>query len=104
MLAVLAYFPIFGWFFPMFLKGKDEFCQFHAKQGLGAVVFFLITFISAWLIGNATPYFLRYVEWGLLILAAVLYILILFIGFLTAIRGKKKPIPFIGKKADNWPL
>ncbi|MBX7058659.1 MAG: hypothetical protein K1X75_11385 [Leptospirales bacterium] len=59
--AAAAYIPLVGWAYAYFSKKEDDYCQFHARQGLklnaviGLIYFavwFLETFpITAWFFG-----------------------------------------------------
>lgn len=80
---------------PLLLKPKNNYCQFHAKQGLVLFGFsILISIIGAipvigWLIG--------FFGWIVVILFTVL-------GFLNALQGRKWNMPYLGKFAKKISL
>ena len=78
---------------PLLLKKKNEFCFFHAKQGMVLFIFSLAVLILGaipilgWLI--ITP-----LGW---IIVGVLSLL----GFINALQGKKWEMPYIGRYAKK---
>lgn len=79
-LAALSYLWIFC-LIPL-LKSKDEFVQFHAKQGL--IIFFIELILS--LVG-----WIPLVGW----LASVVVTIVALIGLIKALNGEKWKIPYI---------
>jgi len=77
---------------PLLLKSKNEYCQFHAKQGLVLFGFsILISIIGVvpvlgWLIG--------FFGWIVVIIFTVL-------GFVNALQGRKWKMPYLGKFAKK---
>jgi len=78
---------------PLLLKKNDEFCQFHARQGLVLFIFSLIIMVLGgipvlgWLI-------ILPVGWILIAILALL-------GIINALQGKKWEMPFLGKFAKK---
>ncbi len=81
--AVLSYLWI-GCFIPMIVCPGDEFCMFHAKQGLRLLIVGAIASALANLIG---------IGW----LVTVGWLYLMYVGMKNALNGLKKPLPFIGK-------
>jgi len=78
---------------PLLTRKNDEYCQFHAKQGL---VLFIGSFavmvlgmipILGWLI--VLPF-----GWLLIVILSIL-------GIINALQGKKWEMPFLGKYAGK---
>ena len=91
-MAVIAYIL----FFVPLLTGdakKDEFVKFHTKQGL---VLFILAVLNN-MIGWIVRFYLWYtISWIISLCTLVLLIL----GIINAVNGKKEPLPLIGKYAD----
>lgn len=94
-MAVLAYIL----FFIPLLTGdakKDEFVKFHTKQGL---VLFLICVIVN-IIHSMMPYSLYWTfSWVFSVLGLGMLILLI-LGIVNAVNGKKEPLPVIGSLAE----
>jgi len=103
-LAVFAYFPAFGWFFPMFLGTRSSLCQYHARQGFAAFVFFTLCSAITWLVNHSVPSFISAVEVVLYGAAILTYGVLLVCGVVTASKSEEAPLPIIGKRAANLPL
>jgi uncharacterized membrane protein len=91
-MAVVAYIIFFV---PLLTESKnDPFVKYHVKQGL---VLFLAG-VAVWLIMNVIPVF------GLLIgpILDIVLIVLLVMGIINAVNGVQKPLPIIGKFADNF--
>ena len=80
---------------PLLAKKDSPFAQYHGKQGLalfiGEVIlgFVWIVPFLGWIIGG--------VGW---LIAFILFIM----GLMNALSGKMKPLPVIGKMAENWKI
>jgi len=89
-MAVIAYILFFV---PLLTESKnDPFVKYHIKQGL---VLFLASFIS--MIVYKMPVIQIFVP----ILNVALLVLFI-VGIINAVNGKEKPLPIIGKFADNF--
>ena len=104
MLAILAYFPVFGWFFPMFLGAGDGLCRYHARQGFAAFVFFTLCSAAAWLLSQSIPTFIGFVVHLMYAACVGSYVYLLVRGARVAVRAEEKPLPLIGMRAENLPL
>ncbi len=89
-IAVLSYlFLLF--LVPLLLKRDSEFAQFHAKQGLVLAIAWFVVMIFGMI-----PFI------GMLLWLFCLVLSI--IGIVNALSGQKKPLPIIGKYADNFKI
>lgn len=86
-LAALSYLN-FLLLVPLFIKDKDEFVKRHLKQGLflslGLILlpFVLIIPLLGWVVGAV---------WF------VFWLVLWLIAFISALSGREKPIPLVGK-------
>jgi len=77
---------------PLLLKSKNEYCQFHAKQGL--VLFGFSIIIS--IIGV-----IPILGWLVAFLGWIIVVIFTILGFLNALQGKKWQMPYLGKFAKK---
>lgn len=85
--ATLAYISVLV-VLPMFLKSKNEFCQFHASQGIG--IFFL-------------GFFILFLTLFLPFIGALLFLLFLLLSIFVIMKvwkGEKWKIPFVFEIGD----
>ena len=86
-IAVLSYLN-FLMLVPLFVKGKDDFVKMHLKQGLFlSLAFVLLPFVLiipllGWVIGAV---------WF------AVWLMLWIIAFISAVTGKEKPIPLVGR-------
>lgn len=91
-MAVVAYIIFF---IPLLTEAKnDPFVKYHVKQGL---VLFICSF-GVYLVGQVIPV-LGFVVASLL---NIVIIVLLIVGIINAANGDEKPLPLIGKFADNF--
>jgi len=90
--TIWAVFAYILFFVPLLIPEakNDPFVKFHVKQGL---VLFL-----AWLVAGVLSVPLFFIIWLVYIFLLVLLIL----GIMNAINGKKEPLPLIGQFADKF--
>ncbi|MDN3586429.1 DUF4870 domain-containing protein [Pedobacter aquatilis] len=102
--AIVSYFWFIGWliaYFAMYKDNKTELARYQLRQtllfhiattvvswGLG-ILFGLLIFTTG---GFSIYYVLRAIQVGFFILWII--------GLIGAINGEKKPIPFIGERAQ----
>jgi uncharacterized membrane protein len=103
-LAIISYFPVFGWFFPMFFGREGSLGRYHARQGFMAFVFFSLCSAFAWLASHSVPTFIGFIEHFLYLGAIGLYLYFIVRGTIAAVRLEERPLPLIGKKAEALPL
>ena len=88
---------------------KDEFIKYHTKQGLVLAGVGLISLAIRWMVPTGAYFYYGfgtgYLLWafvGLLITVLQIGIFILaVIGIMNAVQNEKKPLPLIGKFAEN---
>jgi uncharacterized membrane protein len=107
--AVLAYIPVVGWLYVLFLQRQNAFAIFHLKQSIGLFLFLLATFIVwavvAWLLVWIP--LMAAVSAGLftLVIAAYLYGFVAWIlGIINALRNQLTPLPGFGAWASRLPI
>ncbi|QQS61847.1 MAG: hypothetical protein IPN70_02810 [Candidatus Moraniibacteriota bacterium] len=86
LIAALAYIIFF---IPILVAKEDKFAMYHANQGL----LLLLMAIGINVVGTIIPIF----GWFLILPLGNIFVLVLtIIGFLSAYKGEKKPLPLIG--------
>jgi len=94
-MAVLAYIL----FFVPLLTGdakKDEFINFHTKQGLVLFLLCVVINIIHWMM----PYYLYWSFGWVFSLLWLGTLVLLILGIMNAVNGKKQPLPVIGGLAS----
>jgi len=91
-MAVVAYLLFFV---PLLIDEvkDDPFVKFHVKQGL--LIF--LTLIAGLMVGV-----IPLIGWLIAMIAPFFVFVMLVIGILNALAGKKEPLPLIGKYAEEW--
>jgi len=90
-MAIIAYIIFF---IPLLTDAKnDPFVKYHVKQGL----LVLITGIIAGILGNILWRF-----WMIDQLLNLIVFVLMIIGIMNASKGEQKPLPIIGKFAENF--
>jgi uncharacterized membrane protein len=100
--AIVSYLSIIGWIVAFVLYGsnKTSLGAFHLRQ---TIALFLLA-ISTW-IAQIVLFFIPFIGWliGVLMIFVYIGIFVLWIiGLIAAINGEEKPMPIIGKKAQQW--
>lgn len=100
--AIVSYLSIIGWIiaYVMYGNNKTQLGVYHLRQT--AALF--IVGIACWVI-QMLLLFVPVLGWiiGILLIFVYLFLFVLWvIGFIAAINGQEKPIPLIGKKAQDW--
>jgi len=103
--SIVSYFWFIGWliaYFAMYKDNKTDLARYQLRQTL---LFHIATTVISWGLGLlfgilivstgglSIYYLLRIVQVGFLILWII--------GLIGAINGEKKPIPFIGERAQT---
>lgn len=95
-LSVVSYITIIGWLIS-FISGKekaDNFLRYHLKQSLGVGILSIILPTILGILISVTHI-------GLLGIINVLPLVLMIIGAINASNGVEKPLPFIGKMAED---
>ena len=92
--AIISYITIFGTIIAFFMNSskKNSFTSFHIRQIIGI---FLLSMINKYIVYDflgATAGFVAF------ILIVVLWV----IGFIGAIKGEEKLVPYVGQQFQNW--
>ena len=90
LIALLSYLSIL-FLVPLNLYKKDEFIQYHAKQGVVLFIVFVILLFTFWV-----P-ILAWVCW-------LAYLVIWFTGVINVLTGKEEPVPIFGLIGERIPL
>jgi uncharacterized membrane protein len=92
--AIISYITIIGWIIALILNNnnKTEFGSFHIRQSLGIIIVAIGLAIVNSFIGIAML--------GWIIQIAILIYWIL--GFIGAVQGEKKPVPYLGEQFQEW--
>jgi uncharacterized membrane protein len=92
--AIISYITIFGTIIAFFVNSskKNSFTSFHIRQMIGI---FLLSMINKYIVYDflaATAGFVAF------ILIVVLWV----IGFIGAITGEEKLVPYVGQQFQTW--
>lgn len=83
---------------PLLAKKDSPYAQYHGKQGLALLVLMIIAQLG-WVI-----FWIPFIGW-LIMVALYVFIFVLFImGLVNAFGGVMKPLPLIGKYAEDLKL
>lgn len=100
--AIISYLSIIGWIIAFVLYGNNKTALgiYHLRQ---TIALFLVG-LGLWIL-QMLLLFIPFIGWIIGILMIFVYIaLAIFwiIGIVGAINGQEKPMPIIGKKAQEW--
>lgn len=103
--AIVSYFWFIGWliaYFAMYKDNKTDLARYQLRQTL---LFHIATTVISWglsiLFGILLISFEVFSIIYLLRIVQVGFLILWIIGLIGAINGEKKPIPFIGEKAQT---
>lgn len=104
--AILAYiFWIVGilWYFMDEKMKKNEFAKFHVKQGIMLVIASTIFTFAVMILF----FILMITIIGMLLVIPLMLLFFLptvwtIIGIVYAVKGERKPLPWIGEYAEKW--
>ena len=97
-IAIIAYITLLGLIIAVVMNNekKNEFASFHIRQSLGLLVFSGIVAVFFFIFGFVFSI-------PLLPTLINLFILVLWIlGFIGAIQGEMKKVPFFGDQFQDW--
>ncbi len=100
--AIVSYLSIIGWIiaYVMFGSNKTSLGAYHLRQ---TIALFILA-IAIW-IAEILLLFIPFIGWMFSILLIFGYIgifILWLLGLIAAINGEEKPMPIIGKKAQQW--
>ncbi|MCX6812050.1 MAG: hypothetical protein NTW79_00285 [Candidatus Berkelbacteria bacterium] len=87
LITLLSYLPII-FLVPLFAFRKDQFIQYHAKQGVIMFMLAILFSFSFWISA------LAWILW-------LVYIVIWVTGVINVLTGKIEPVPVVGKIAER---
>lgn len=95
-LSIVSYITIVGWLVA-FISGKDKadsLLRYHLKQSLGVAI---LSFILPTILGIL----ISVTRLGILGILSVLPLILLIVGAINAANEVEKPLPLIGKLAEE---
>ncbi len=92
MIAILSYLGILV-IIPLLVAKNDEFVKYHVKQGLVLLITFIAISFVAWI---------PILGWLFGFFAWLTCLVLMIIGIINVLGGKKKQLPIIGKYADKF--
>jgi uncharacterized membrane protein len=100
--AIVSYFSIIGWIIALVIHGNNRTALgvYHLRQTVALFVVGIAVGVVQMLL-----VFIPYIGWALDILLVFVYLglfILWLIGLIGAINGQKKPMPVIGRKAQQW--
>ena len=88
--GIVAYITLIGWIVAIVTNNpKDEVASFHIRQMLGIMCFAMASLFLSWI-----PLL------GLLVSLAAFVLWL--IGFIGALSGEQKEVPFLGEYFQKW--
>ena len=94
MIAILSYLGIFI-IIPLLVAKEDDFVKYHIKQGLVLLIATFAIFVIAWI---------PVLGWLLGFFAWIGCFVLVIIGIINVVKGKKKELPLIGQFADKFKI
>ena len=100
--AIISYLSIIGWIiaYVMYGNNKTQLGAYHLRQTIALFVVGILTWVVQMFL-----IFIPVIGWIIGIFLNFVYLLLFvlwIIGFIAAINGQEKPMPVIGKKAQEW--
>ena len=93
-IAVLSYLGILV-IIPLLVAKDDEFVKYHIKQGLVLLIAFIAISFVAWI---------PILGWIFGFFAWIICFVLVIMGIINVLGGKKKQLPIIGKYADKFKI
>ena len=107
--AVLAYLPIIGWLYVLFLQRKNSLAVFHLKQSITLFLFLVaalvIWAVAAWILAWIPYMVVVSAALFALVIAAYFYGVVAWVlGVINALRNQMDPLPGVGRWAERLPI
>lgn len=102
LIAIASYFLLPGWFLGFILNNSrpTQLGTFHVRQSFGimclSTLIIIVVGLLNYLIAAVAGSFI------LIIIGVVPLIILWFMGVISAIQGKLKPVPFVGITFQKW--
>ncbi len=94
-IAIISYITIIGLIIAFIMNNdkKDAYASYHIKQSLGiALTAFALSAIGV----------IPILGWIISFLGIFFVLFLWIMGLINAVSGKKKPVPILGKKFEEW--
>ena len=100
-IAIISYFTLIGWIiaFVMYSSNKSQLAIYHIRQSLALIILGVACYIIQ-LILLFVP-FIGWIVSFLMIFVGIGLLVLWIMGLISAINGEEKPVPVIGKKAQE---
>lgn len=96
--AIVCYITVIGWviaYFMLYRPNKNSFAAFHLRQTLLLhILSFILNVLSLFALWKWVPY-------GIVAALAILLFILWLLGAFRAINGEEKPVPLVGKPAQE---
>jgi len=107
--AAVAYIPIIGWLYVLFVQRKDALAIFHLRQSIGLFLFLLVVLVGwaviAWILAWVPYLAVLSASLFALVILAYLYGVIAWVtGLIRALRNQEMPLPVFGNWANRLPI
>jgi uncharacterized membrane protein len=107
--GIISYLTIVGWLVAFFAMHKDNKTDLGSYQLRQTLLFHIVSMAVSWILGMLfeSIFFSADAATGISSLVTlnwivrVVFFVLWLIGFIGAVNGEKKPIPFIGEKAQS---
>ncbi len=97
-IGIIAYLTIIGWIIALVMNNEkqSDYAAFHLRQMLGIMLTGLAINALTWIQFDYGSF-----HFADRILQALILVIWLF-GFIPALQGEKKPVPFLGEYYQEW--
>jgi len=100
-IAIISYITLIGWIiaFVMYSSNKTQLAIYHIRQSLALIILGVLCYII-----QVALLFIPFIGWVvsfLMIFAGIGLLVLWIMGLISAINGEEKPVPVIGKKAQE---
>jgi uncharacterized membrane protein len=97
-IAIISYFSVVGWIiaYVLYTSNKSQMAIYHLRQSLAL----MLCGIACYILFFITIFFLFFLKFVFILLGIGLFVLWL-IALISAINGEQKPVPVLGKIAQD---
>ena len=92
-----VFLTIIGFIIVLLAKKDNKYAMYYAKQGLMLFIASIVLAILGWIL-MFIPILGIVIYWVLYLVLVILWIM----GWVYALQGTMKPVPIIGKYAEEW--
>ncbi len=93
--AILSYLTLIGWIIAIILHSSNRNTRlgaFHIKQSIGLIATGIALSMASFILA-----YIPVIGWLVLFTANITLIVFWILGFVSAIKGEIKPLPFVGE-------